>query len=118
MPQQTKKIQYYPKDLAYALGIGEIVDMYVENEHGAQVLRIEHLPVEKEEYETVRVRKDEKRASSKNAGKIRDRKPAGTSTRQIRGNNDPESLGQKLMTVGKDWLNKKDKPEFMKDAGF
>lgn len=50
-----ENVQYYPTDLAYALDVGEIADMWVDTENGRQVLRMRVIPKKHEEFKTVRV---------------------------------------------------------------
>ena len=49
-----ENVQYYPTDLAYALDVGEIADMWVDNENGRQVLRMRVIPKKHEEFKTIR----------------------------------------------------------------
>lgn len=47
----VEKLQYFPKDLSKALGIGEIIEMHVDHIKGQDVLRI---TCESNEYKTVK----------------------------------------------------------------
>ena len=111
---QTEKTQYYASDLSYLLGIGEIADMHVVTlDSGRQVLRIESLPVYEDEYKTVKAKPG---AAPKKAPAVK--KPRQASTARERRTENPATLGDKITGAAKTWFNNKDKPNFMKDAGF
>lgn len=112
------KIQYYPIDLAYALGIGEITEMHIETlEGGVQVLRIECEKAKAEHYETVKVTK--RASTTQKAPKTRKTRecdyPQEPRTRKPES---PVTMGDKMMEFGKKWMSNKEKPNFMRDAGF
>ena len=112
----SQKIQYYASDLSYLLDIGEIADMHVVTlDSGRQVLRIDCQEKREDEYKTVKTsaKKPQRRASSKSAGH-----PGPVRQPPIIDTEHPESIGNKLMNAGKDWMQRKDKPQFMRDAGF
>jgi hypothetical protein len=117
------RVQYYPEDLAYALGMDDtkIADVYVEMINNIQVLRITAIPIIKEEFKTVRVApKDQTRQSvrRKQTGGS-GLKGAGPVTRAPKVDNEkPFTPGEKLVGMAKTWMQKKTKPDFMKDAGF
>jgi hypothetical protein len=53
-----ERIQYYPADLSYALGLqGVITDMHVDIENNIQILRMTVIPTPAEEYKTIRAPK-------------------------------------------------------------
>ena len=106
------KIQYFGSDLSYALDIGEIADMHVETlESGVQVLRIECSEKAKDEYKTIRVKSPKTKAKTVNVT----RGPA----RPMRIDSDhPQTIADKLLKTGADWMKRNKKPEFMRDAGF
>jgi hypothetical protein len=109
------KIQYYASDLSYALGIGEIADMHVETlASGVQVLRIDCLEKKQDEYQTVKTRPK----TTKN--QVKPRKPSGKGITCGNGPAKPldNTLGGKLMDLGKKFMSNKEKPNFMRDAGF
>lgn len=113
------KIQYFATDLAYALDLGEIVDMHVETlESGVQVLRIDCLEKKKDEYQTIKARPGAKknqvkpRKQSGIVGPGPCRSPPNVDTSKA------TEIGGKIMDAGKKWFANKDKPNFMKDAGF
>jgi len=110
------KIQYFASDLSYALDIGEIADMHVETlASGVQVLRIDCLEKKQDEYQTVKVRPK----STKN--QVKPRKPTGKGITCGNGPVQPgtaTSMGGKLMDLGKKFMSNKEKPNFMRDAGF
>jgi hypothetical protein len=114
--KELEHIQYYPQDLAYALDIGEIADMHVDFENNIQVLRMTVVPKDKQEYKTMRV------APAQQAKKAVQRKqPKNTAPRVQRAVIDADELnapGNKLIQMGKNWMQRKEKPQFMKDAGF
>ena len=112
----VQKIQYYASDLSYLLDIGEIQDMHVATtDSGRQVLRITCGEKKEDDgYRTVKA-KPEKKAAVRKSASLSGPGPVRQAP-QMRDN--PETLGEKLMVAGKNWLNKKDKPQFMKDAGF
>lgn len=112
-----EKIQYYATDLAYALDIGEIADMFVVTENGTQILKMTVIPKKHDEYKTVRAApvKDTRRTVK------RKQLPVLSGPGPVRMNKqseDPDTLGGKLLDMGKKFMAKKDKPQFMKDAGF
>jgi hypothetical protein len=114
-----EKIQYYSADLSYALDIGEIADMWVETVNGTQVLRMTVLPKKHDEFKTVRVaphaqtKKTVQRKQTSSSGF------KGPVTRApIIDADKPMNIGDKLTGAAKSWMQKKDKPQFMKDAGF
>jgi hypothetical protein len=110
---QTEKRQYYASDLSYLLDIGEIADMHViTTAAGAQVLRIECIPKDEEEYKTIKAKPG--KAPKKPAPK----KPRQTPAPRERRTENPATLGDKLMNGAKTWFNNKEKPNFMRDAGF
>lgn len=98
-----QKIQYFSSDLSAVLGIGHIENMHVDVVNGAPVLRIECQDVMKDEYKTVKV-------SKRTIKPARDQK-ASSQTRD-------KDLGGKLIDIGKKFMSNKEKPNFMKDAGF
>ena len=109
----TEKLQYYGSDLSYLLGIGEIVDMHVVTlDNGKQVLRIECLEKKDDEYKTVKAGEKQKKptASKKPASQRQHKETKQTAN--------PATLGDKMMNGVKTWFNNKEKPNFMKDAGF
>ena len=108
----TEKLQYYSTDLSYLLGIGEIVDMHVVTlDNGKQVLRIECLEKKDDEYKTVKAGDKQKKQPIPKKPAARHHKETGPAT-------NPVTLGDKLMTGAKTWFKNKEKPNFMKDAGF
>jgi hypothetical protein len=108
---QTEKRQYYASDLSYMLDIGEIADMHVVTlDSGRQVLRIEHLPKEEDEYKTVQAVPGKKAPAAK--------KPHKAPAQRERRTDNPATLGDKITGAAKSWFNNKEKPNFMKDAGF
>jgi hypothetical protein len=116
---ELERIQYYPTDLSYALDIGEIADMHVDFENGVQVLRMTVVPKVKDEYKTVRV------APKKEAQKAAQRKPTRATPRAepktrspIIDAEKPFKPADRLIQMGKSFMAKKEKPQFMKDAGF
>lgn len=121
--KDLERIQYFPADLSYALDIGTIADMHVDTENGVQILRMTVVPKEKVEFKTIRVApKAATRATTKRkqtAPKTSYRGGPGPVTRApIIDADKPMSIGDKLAGAAKDWMQKKDKPQFMKDAGF
>ena len=115
------RVQYYPEDLAYALGMDDtkIADMYIEMINNIQVLRIVAIPQVKEDFKTVRVApKDQtkqtvRRKQTGGSGfKGPVRKAPDLDTEQ------PFKPANKLIQMGEEWMKKKEKPQFMKDAGF
>lgn len=108
---QTVKTQYYATDLSYLIGVGEIVDMHVVTlDGGKQVLRIESFPVENEEYKTVKAAPGKTPKTPKKQKQV-------SAPRERRTEN-PATLGDKITGAAKSWFNNKDKPNFMRDAGF
>ena len=108
----TEKLQYYATDLSYLLDIGEIADMHVVTlDNGAQVLRIEAISKKEDEYKTVKVAPNKKKPAQKKT-QVSHKVPA-----QQRQDN-PATLGNKIIGIGAAWMQKKDKPQFMKDAGY
>jgi hypothetical protein len=87
-----ERIQYYPTDLAYALNIGEIADMYVETVNGVQVLRMSVIPKKHDEYKTVKV------APASAGKKSVQRKQPDTTKSKAKG------LAVKVLEAGKDFL--------------
>jgi len=102
------KIQYFPSDLSALLGIGTISNMFVETVGNSQVLRIECSEAPKDEYTTVRATK----GTGKKPEKSKPTRGPVTNT------NKATSIGGKAMEIGANWLKNKEKPNFMKDAGF
>jgi hypothetical protein len=116
---ELERIQYYPTDLSYALDIGEIADMHVDFENGVQVLRMTVVPKKRDDYKTVRV------APKKEVQKAAQRKPTRVTTRAttkpqspVIDADKPFKPADRLIQMGKSFMAKKDKPQFMKDAGF
>ena len=108
---QTEKRQYYTSDLSYLLDIGEIADMHVATlDSGKQVLRIECLPKEYEEYKTIKAVPGKKAPAQK--------KPRRAPATMERRTENPAGIGDKLTNAAKGWFNNKEKPNFMRDAGF
>lgn len=108
---QTEKKQYYADDLSYLLGLGSICDMHVVTlDNGKQVLRIESLPVQDDEYQTVKAKPGKKAAAPK--------KPRQAPAPRERRTENPATLGGKITNAANGWFSRKDKPQFMKDAGF
>jgi hypothetical protein len=99
-------IQYYPQDLAYALGIGEIADMHVDIENNIQVLRLTIVPIKDAKYTTIRAPK----------GTIPKPQPQKQPRKPVK---KPKTVGDavtdKVVSGLKTWWGKKDKPQFMKD---
>ena len=103
------KIQYFSSDLSEALGIGQINEMHIELLNGVPVLRIDCQDAPLYEYKTIKVATKTK-PSRKPVKTARDQTPS-PQTRD-------KDLGGKLMDLGKKWMSNKEKPNFMKDAGF
>ena len=109
---QTEKRQYYASDLSYLLDIGEIADMHVVTlDSGRQVLRIDCVPKEEEEYKTIKAKPGGKKPTAARKA----RQPRAPRERRTE---NPATLGDKLMRSAKTWFNNKEKPNFMRDAGF
>jgi len=106
------KVQYYATDLSELLHIGDIEEMHVDtDEHGVQVLRIEYYGKPKTEYKTVRAKTPKTRSRTIEVT----RGPA----RPMRIDSDhPQTIADKLLKTGADWMKRNKKPEFMRDAGF
>jgi hypothetical protein len=122
---ELERIQYFPTDLSYALDIGEIADMHVDCENGVQILRMTVVPKKNEEYTTVRVAPPAKAKASAVRKQTAGRKQPGPSPgpatkpqRAIIDADKPFKPADKLIQMGKSFMAKKDKPQFMKDAGF
>lgn len=49
-----ENIQYHAVDLAYALDVGEIAEMWVDTENGTQILRMRVIPKKHDEFKTIR----------------------------------------------------------------
>jgi hypothetical protein len=118
------RVQYYPEDLCYALDMSDtkIADMYVELINNIQVLRIVAIPIDKkEDFKTVRVApKDQtKQSVRRKQTPIKGISGPGPVTRAPKLDTEqPFKPANKLIEMGKAWMKKKDKPGFMKDAGF
>lgn len=111
MTTKTEKRQYYASDLSYLIDVGEIVDMHVVTlDGGKQVLRIECLPKEEDEYKTIKASPASKTKAPK--------KPKASPAPRERRTENPATLGNKLTNAAKKWFNNKQKPNFMRDAGF
>jgi DNA polymerase III gamma/tau subunit len=52
--QDIENIQYFAADLAYALDVGEIAEMWVDTENGRQILRMRVIPKKHDEFKTIR----------------------------------------------------------------
>ena len=52
--QDVENIQYFAADLAYALDVGEIAEMWVDTENGRQILRMRVIPKKHDEFKTIR----------------------------------------------------------------
>ena len=111
------KVQYYATDLSELLHIGDIEEMHVDtDEHGVQVLRIEYYGKPKTEYKTIRASGATKRSPAK---RPRDIEVTRGPARPMRMDSDhPQTLADKLLKTGADWMKRNKKPEFMRDAGF
>ena len=111
----TQKIQFYPADLAYALDIGEIADMYVATlDSGVQVLRIECAEKKDDEYKTVRVKGSKKAAPVKHPQRGREKRESSKpekapdlSSKKAMG------IGDQLLNAGKKFMSNKSKPPWM-----
>lgn len=109
-------MQYYASDLSYLLDIGEIADMHVVTlDSGRQVLRIEAMPKKDDEYKTIKATPGKKSDARKkeSSGRHHHRQE-----QRERMRDNPETLGDKLTNAAKTWFSNKDKPNFMRDAGF
>ena len=117
--KDMEKIQYYSADLSYALDIGEIADMWVETVNGTQVLRMTVLPKKHDDFKTVRVAPQSQTKKTVQRRQTQSSGFKGPVTRApIIDADKPASIGDKLTQAAKNYMNKKDKPQFMKDAGF
>ena len=118
------RVQYYPEDLAFALSMNDtkIADMWVEVINDIQVLRIVAIPIDKkEDFKTVRVAPKEqtKQSVRRKQTSIKGISGPGPVTKAPKLDNDhPLTLGEKLVERGKKFMANKDKPKFMRDAGF
>jgi hypothetical protein len=117
--QELERIQYFPTDLSYALDIGEIADMHVDFENGIQVLRMTVVPKAKDEYKTVRIapRKEAKQTVQRKQP-VRTTQKAPAKQSPVIDADKPFKISDMLIGKGKAFMAKKDKPQFMKDAGF
>src|SRR5512137_2401746 len=118
------RVQYYPQDLAFALSMDDtkIADMWVEVINDIQVLRIVAIPIDKkEDFKTVRVAPKEqtKQTVRRKQTTIKGISGPGPVTRAPNFNSEkPMSIGDRLVEKGKKFMSNKEKPQFMKDAGF
>jgi hypothetical protein len=111
------KIQYFSSDLSAALDIGQINEMHIELLNGVPVLRIDCQDKPLYEYKTIKVTKTP--ASKKrvvlqpllSSIKTAKDQPPAPQTRD-------KDLEGKLIDIGKKFMSNKEKPNFMKDAGF
>ena len=109
------RIQYYPADLAYNLGLqGKIADMHVDTENGEQVLRMTVIPLQATEYKTIRAPKGTVPLPRPKKQPKTARRPAAKGSGKTVG----DVVTEKVKEGVKNWWNKKDKPQFMKDAGY
>lgn len=109
--KDAERIQYYASDLAYALDIGEIADMYVVTENGTQILRMTVIPKKHDEFKTMRAApvKDTRKTVKR---KYIPREPTPGIIR-MQGQENPERLGERMMNYGKGFMKNISKPLFM-----
>jgi len=108
-PDSLEHIQYFPADLSYALGIGEIADMHVDTENDIQIFRLSVIPIQAAKYKTVRAAPVED-----TRGTVKRKQTNHVSTGRRSGNK-PRTVGDAIIEKAKSWLANKEKPQFMKD---
>ena len=112
---ENEKTQYYPSDLARLLGLGQIVDMHIADDGwGRQVLRITSKPASDlgQEYRTVKAKSGGRASSKSRPGYSGGKSKPKTLKENIQENGLVPGL------IGATLGHNREKPQFMKDAGF
>ena len=117
------RVQYYPEDLAYALGMDDtkIAEVYVESVNNVPVLRIVAVPIDKkQDFKTMRIapRSQTKGTTRRKTTPMRLEGPGPVTRAPNLDNDKPYGAADKLIGMGKKWIKNNKKPQFMEDAGF